>query len=536
MKKMLGEDYEAFMASLDEKRVRALRLNPLKEVRPSIALSPIPWEEQGFIYEEADEPGKSPYHMAGAYYIQEPSAMAPVSYLDPRPGEKVLDLCAAPGGKSTQIAGRMKGEGILVTNEIVDQRADILSENIERMAVANAMVVSMEPDKLAERFEGWFDKILVDAPCSGEGMFRKNEEAANMWSPDNVHLCADRQDMIMDMASRMLSPGGMIVYSTCTFAPDEDEGEVARFLIRHPEFETIELKSYPGMDRAVPAWAGLRTGMDIDPEIMNQSVMKKEELEDNIRRCIRLWPHHIKGEGHFVAAFRRRDEEMSASLDHSFCPGGFQSGISYDPDEVKKKMQEGKSSKQSKTNKKSRGEDRGSDSAYYYEEYNSGRKQGGKGVDKKGKKGGNSSSLTQAIDAFYGFAAENLSEHGIGRLKGKIFLFGDRLFLAPDIMPSTDMLRVKRPGLHLGTMIKGRFEPSHSLALYLTGEDVLRTSDHSVDSPEIRAYTEGMTVDEHGESGWTLMLASSCSIGWGKSDGKRIKNHYPKGLRIHYGG
>ena len=185
------------------------------------------------------EPGKHLYHEAGLYYIQEPSAMLPAVLLDPKPGERILDLCAAPGGKSTQIASAMKGSGLLVANEIHAGRAKILSQNIERMGIKNCVVLNENPAQLEAHFNEFFHGILVDAPCSGEGMFRKNPEARNEWSPDNVSLCARRQLNILDSAAKMLMPGGRLVYSTCTFSPEENEQVIEKFLLEHPEFEII---------------------------------------------------------------------------------------------------------------------------------------------------------------------------------------------------------------------------------------------------------------------------------------------------------
>ena len=198
MKQMLEEEYPAFLNSYEDARYQALRINPSKTDRNRFAeetsfhLQPVPWEANGFYYEKEDQPGKHPYHEAGVYYIQEPSAMAPAAYLDAQPGEKVLDLCAAPGGKSTQIAAAMQGKGLLVSNEIHPARAKILSENMERMGVKNVMVTNESPQTLAGMFTEYFDRIMVDAPCSGEGMFRKNEQACEEWSPENVQICAAR--------------------------------------------------------------------------------------------------------------------------------------------------------------------------------------------------------------------------------------------------------------------------------------------------------------------------------------------------------
>lgn len=242
MEQMLGEEFDDFLQSYDREKTPSLRINLQKDKEQKLLdkvdfiLKPVPWAEGGYYYREDKRPGKHPYHEAGVYYIQEASAMAPVEYLQVQPGEIVLDLCAAPGGKSTQIAAKMQGEGILICNEIHPARAKILSENIERMGITNAIVTNHEPATLAEHFAGCFDKILVDAPCSGEGMFRKNENAVGEWSPENVELCATRQDDILESAARMLKPGGRMVYSTCTFAPQEDEGTVSRFVTKHSDF------------------------------------------------------------------------------------------------------------------------------------------------------------------------------------------------------------------------------------------------------------------------------------------------------------
>lgn len=268
MQGLLGSEYEEFLVSFDHEKYQALRLNPLKlrtesgrtddstvieeKIQQTFRLHPVPWADNGYYYTKEDQPGKHPWHEAGLYYIQEPSAMAPVTLLSPQPGERILDLCAAPGGKSTQIASAMEGEGLLVTNEIHPARAKILSENVERMGIRNACVLNETPEHLADIFEEYFDRILVDAPCSGEGMFRKNEVACEEWSPENVQLCADRQDGILECAARMLVPGGRLVYSTCTFAPAENEGSISRFLAMHEEFEIVSIdKKHWGSRRAV---------------------------------------------------------------------------------------------------------------------------------------------------------------------------------------------------------------------------------------------------------------------------------------------
>ena len=279
MKQQLGEEFDDFLRSLERPRAVALRFNPLKGSAPSLPFvaDPVPWEPRGFYYDPQSRPGLHVYHEAGVYYLQEASAMAPVVLLDPLPGERVCDLCAAPGGKTTQIAGRMMGEGFLLCNEWSPKRAKILSRNIERMAVSNALVTNEHPAVLAERFAGSFDKVLIDAPCSGEGMFRKEEAAVTDWSVETVQMCARRQAEILHSGAALVRPGGRLVYSTCTFAPEEDELAVAAFLENHPEFEPEEI--------ITPWFVPGENGSH------------------------RMWPHKILGEGHFAAVLRKKGEE-----------------------------------------------------------------------------------------------------------------------------------------------------------------------------------------------------------------------------------
>lgn len=307
MSGLLGTEYGAFAAALGQEACHGLRWNQLKIGKdgksaaerfgaldgltcPFGKLSPIPWAENGCYYPPQAQPGRHPFHEAGLYYIQEPSAMAPAELLQVRPGERVLDLCAAPGGKSTQIAAKLGGTGFLLSNEIHPARARILSENMERMGVCNAFVASEPPGRLAERFPAYFDRILVDAPCSGEGMFRKNPEACGEWSPENVERCAARQDEILDCAEKMLKPGGRLVYSTCTFSPQENEGSISRFLQRHPDFEILPVERMAGLQaggNGVPEWG------DGNPKLAE---------------TLRLWPHRVQGEGHFAAVLQKAGE------------------------------------------------------------------------------------------------------------------------------------------------------------------------------------------------------------------------------------
>ena len=280
---LLGEEYPAFLEALERPRAVALRYNPLKGEPPKLSFvkEPVSWEPMGYYYDPESRPGLHPYHEAGVYYLQEASAMAPVTLLDPQPGERVCDLCAAPGGKTTQIAGRMAGEGFLLCNEINPKRAKILSRNIERLGVANALVTNEHPQTLADRLPGYFDRVLIDAPCSGEGMFRKEEAAVTDWSQETVEMCARRQAEILHSGALLVRPGGRLVYSTCTFAPEENEQAVSQFLQTHPDFEPETVD--------VPWFTPCGSGM------------------------FRLWPHKLRGEGHFAAVLRKKgDDDLPA--------------------------------------------------------------------------------------------------------------------------------------------------------------------------------------------------------------------------------
>ena len=277
MKKLPGLDFDAFMEALSGEVQKALRINTLKTDGRDVEFKEekVPWARHGY-YHSTEKIGRTWQNRLGLVYSQDASAMAPVEILDPKPGERVLDLCAAPGGKSTQIAQLMQGQGVLVSNEIVSQRSRILYENIERLGVANAVVLNESPDKLEDRFEGYFDKILVDAPCSGEGMFRKDDTAADMWTAETNESCAIRQRLILNSAVKMLKPGGILVYSTCTFSPVENEYLITEFLENHSEMEAKK----------------------IETDILCDGIPPLTEAK-------RLYPHIHRGEGHFVAKLRK---------------------------------------------------------------------------------------------------------------------------------------------------------------------------------------------------------------------------------------
>ncbi len=300
MQRLLGEEYPAFQSSYRTPAVTGLRANTLKispqelQARLPYDLAPLPWSEAGFWVrnepaQDVFPPGKHPYHAAGLYYLQDPSAMAVVELLDPQPGERVLDLCAAPGGKATHIAARMQNQGVLLANETHPQRAWELAENLERWGARNAAITQEAPRRLADDLEGFFDKVLVDAPCSGEGMFRKSESARVDWSPDLVQSCALRQSTILEDAVRLVRPGGRLIYSTCTFNPQENEATLASLLQRHPNFTLALTPHFPGFAPGRPDWV--------------------ETDFPELSRAVRLWPHLAPGEGHFVALLQRNEEQ-----------------------------------------------------------------------------------------------------------------------------------------------------------------------------------------------------------------------------------
>lgn len=298
MSSLLSDEYDAFIESYNNDKSYGLRINPLKYNVNDIGkldfnLKRVPWCTTGFYADINERPGKHPLHEAGAYYIQEPSAMSVVSLLDPKPGDTVLDLCAAPGGKSTQIAGCLNGEGLLVSNEIFPARAKILSQNIERLGIRNVLVCNESPENMSYHFPHFFDHIVVDAPCSGEGMFRKDETAVKEWSEENVENCAKRQKMILEYADVMLKSGGTMVYSTCTFAPSEDEEMLLWFLRTHPDYTVSDWK-----EAGLPTDAGLESGRC---DFVSEEYLPLTEEEKNaIESSLRLWPHKLSGEGHFA--------------------------------------------------------------------------------------------------------------------------------------------------------------------------------------------------------------------------------------------
>lgn len=278
--KLMGDSAASFFVALGGKPLSGFRTNPLKDGLPedsiNAATGKVAYVPTGYYGHVS---GQSLDHVTGWVYSQEPSAMYVGEVVDPQPGEKVLDLCAAPGGKSTHLIAKMNDSGLLVANEIFRKRAQVLASNLERWGVRHAVVTSERPDELSKHFPAFFDRILVDAPCSGEGMFRKDPSAMEYWNEDYPRECANRQRKILDSALKMLKPGGILVYSTCTFSPEEDEQNIA-WLLKNYSLKLLPIKKWRGMDNGRSDWA---------------------DGNDELAKCVRLFPHHFRGEGHFIA-------------------------------------------------------------------------------------------------------------------------------------------------------------------------------------------------------------------------------------------
>jgi NOL1/NOP2/sun family putative RNA methylase len=448
MQRLLGDDYQDFMGSYDTPPVSGLRVNSLKlspqdfcQLAPFELVS-LPWCQSGFSLPE-DRPetkrlGKHAWHAAGLYYLQEPSAMAVAEILAPQPDELVLDLSAAPGGKATHLASLMQNQGVLVANEIHPQRVWDLAENLERWGCRNAVITNATPEQLSEQWEGLFDRVLVDAPCSGEGLFRRQLETRRVWNADLVTGCALRQGKILQSAGQLVRPGGRLVYSTCTFSPEENEAVIDGFLDKNPHFKLAAVPEAPGFSPGRPEWTG----------------SQRAELQATVH----LWPHRISGEGHFIALLERADDgQVSPPEQFRLHPP-----------------------------------------------------------------------VKEALANFTAFQKTTFTQ-----LPGELRLHqqGDQLYHVPQGAPEIGRLRAVRPGWWLGTFKKGRFEPSHALALGIARHDVQRSLELDPQGTEVQLYLSGETLPSPGEAGWVLVTVNGFSLGWGKRVQGVLKNYYPRGLR-----
>ncbi|TYP73776.1 RsmB/NOP family class I SAM-dependent RNA methyltransferase [Paenibacillus methanolicus] len=539
MKRLLGPEYEAFLASYERPRKYGLRVNGLKLAPEAFLamsplkdrLTPVPWAEGAFYYEEQDRPGKHPHYHAGLYYIQEPSAMVPAELLGVAPGDRVLDLCAAPGGKSTQLAAKLKGEGVLVTNDNARERTKALAKNVELAGIRNAVVLNEEPAAIARVFPEWFDKILVDAPCSGEGMFRKDESMIAEWEKHSVERCSAMQRDILKHAADMLAPGGTLVYSTCTFSPEENETQIAELLAASPELEVVPVPLAYGWAPGRPAWVEAEAAASLS-----------EPRLASIAGTVRLWPHLTEGEGHYAAVLRKSGEPKDGSLDA-------RSGQSSDAVEVGKlngddggrvgnrRSDTGRpAANKREERKRDREQDRALKSAPKAKDFRS------KAAKAALAHAGNPS------DAWKQFGAAHL--HRLAREGYRIVAYGTRVYLQPAVVPPLDGLTVVRPGWYVGEAGTYRFAPSHPLAMALSADETRMSLHYEAEDADLIRYLKGETLhieerdlrlrggaegDESANplpSGYVLVCVNDYPVGWGKySGGGMLKNELPAGWR-----
>ena len=474
MQDMLGDEFDAFLTSYDAPRTAGLRVNTKKcrtEDFPPLVpgtWKKIPWIPNGYFVPDGMRMGQSPLYAAGVFYLQEPSAMTPASRLPIEPGERVLDLCAAPGGKATELNARLKGTGLLVANDISNARAKALLRNLELFGSENVLVTNETPAGLADVFPGFFDKILVDAPCSGEGMFRKDEAVIGTWTPERPDFFAELQREITANAVKMLRPGGLMMYSTCTFAPQEDEGTVSFILENFPEMELIEMESYEGFSKGNPAWG------NGDPAI---------------EKTVRIWPHKMNGEGHFLALFRKNGR-----------------GAAGMPAEMAEEWQK-EAAKTEKKNKKqkNRKKDRGTEAP------------------------GPSKTEKQILSDFLAQMTVPIPVEELEVRAGKVYH-------SPALPDGVRNLHFLRNGLYLGELKKDRFEPSQPFAVTLTANRFRECLNLKADDARLEKYLHGETISaEPGEtafsSGWKLVCVEGFGLGWGKLVNGTLKNKYPVGWR-----
>jgi 16S rRNA C967 or C1407 C5-methylase (RsmB/RsmF family)/NOL1/NOP2/fmu family ribosome biogenesis protein len=459
MRELLGPEAPAFLASYRRPAQRAVRANPLK-LDPAalpgllgIPPDPVPWSPEAWFLPDGVRVGDTLAYAAGLCYVQEPSALAVAEALDVRPGHRVLDLAAAPGGKATQVAGRLGGQGVVVANEVQRGRVQALADNLDRWGSPRTVLAGETVARLAEALPGGFDRVLLDAPCSGEGLFRRNPAAAAQWRPGHVPGSAERQRGLLADAARLVRPGGALVYSTCTFAPEENEQQVARFLTANPDWELLQVPLHPGFAPGRPDWAPGRP-----PELS---------------RTVRLWPHHLRGEGHFIAKLVRPEGPGTARWNPT---------------------------------RRDRDPRRGSV------------------ADRELKGAGLPTASREVAGAWRGFVADALEGD-----PGEVTVAGERAYLVPDPEVAGAGVRLVRPGLLVGRARPGRFEPAHALAMAAGAVTARRVRE--VDDHEAAAFVRGETLASGGVAGWTLVSWNGWPLGWGRAAGGVLKNHYPKGLR-----
>ena len=501
---LLGGRYEALYAAPTENAARGVTVSALRTTPEAFAgkadfpLRPSPFCKAGFVVEEAAfKPGRHPYHHAGVFYSQEPSASSAAPLLGVRPGMRVLDLCAAPGGKSSQLAAALGGWGLLVSNEYVPARAEVLKSNLERMGVANAVVLNEDTARIAAALPEFFDRVLVDAPCSGEGMFRKEAVAVTQHCEALVQQCAALGAQILDNAAAVLAPGGEMIYSTCTFAPEEDEGQVAAFLARHPEFALADVFGNVDYTFGSAGEANRTGGLPLD-----------------VSKVRRIWPCQ-GGEGHFIARLVKAGTPRALPA-----PG------CYPPEEqlwLAAAAEAGKKAKGSKPQKAAKP----ADARSARRENSRACREAVQGRSSRGRDAGaGDASPAQSLAAWREFAEEYFPELA----KRPAVVHGGGVLL-PAAFPQTN-LHVLRAGVFVGSVQKGRFVPEHHLftafgALCQNREELTLADSRTVE------YLSGREIEVHtAADGWCCVTVDGWPLGGGKVSGGRVKNHYPKALRL----
>ncbi|MDO4298906.1 MAG: RsmB/NOP family class I SAM-dependent RNA methyltransferase [Lachnospiraceae bacterium] len=508
MKALLGDEYEAFLRTYEKPGRKGLRVNTLKisaEELERIApfkMDRLSWIPLGYQYDKntetetgdtafrpIPEPSRHPFYYAGLYYLQEPSAMTPASVLPVEPGDYVLDLCAAPGGKATALAAKLQGKGLLVANDISASRAKALLKNLEVFGVKNSFVTNAVPARLAEQFGVYFDKILVDAPCSGEGMFRKDIANARAWSLEKVEACSKIQKDIVRQAVSMLRPGGMLLYSTCTFSPEENEQVIAYLLRECPEMELC----------GIPWQEGFSHGR---PELCKEELSAGSDLEE-LKKCVRIFPHKMSGEGHFLALLRKRGcaaEKDTALLRQSNSTEADESGHR-SPNQIP------------------------------------GRRISSKGIAAGNENLGGSAVRKAPTRTEWGILEEFLRDVSMDCRKDEIEVRNGKVYLVSEMPKQVQGIPFLRNGLYLGEIRRGRFEPSQSFAMALKGAEYTSVLDFDWTDERVYRYLRGETVEADDKQparsrGWQLVCVNGYPLGWGKLTNGTLKNKYHSGWRM----
>ncbi len=471
---ILRTEYEDFLESLHGTCEKGLRVNTMKitsEVfcrRAPWNMEPVPWLDDAFFPEDGARPARHPYYSAGLFYLQEPSAMTPADRLPVEKGDRILDLCAAPGGKATAVGAKLEGEGLLVANEVNASRAKALLRNIEVFGIRNALVSTEKSADLAKRFPDFFDKILVDAPCSGEGMFRKDPEAVRTWSPEKVTQLSAVQKTLLGDAVSMLRPGGLLMYSTCTFSTEENEDNILWLLENHPEMHVVPIRGYEGFSEGVFDGSEVsRGGSSVSEEMLENGSAGSREgfsagvsgrgmLAREIRKTVRIWPHKMRGEGHFMALLQK-DADCAAPPRHGTL-----------------------------AIERPRGE------------------------------------AKQVLEGF-------LEQVSLTFDPARIEIRGGKAFFVPELPESAKGIRFLRNGLYLGDLKKGRFEPSEAFARVLSADTYEYTLSFSPEDERLTSFLAGGNIRDGAaayfpEKCRILVAADGYGLGWGKKIGAEIKN------------